>query len=685
MLATTTTSPLNTAQRAAVEHGNSGALPAPPLLVIAGAGSGKTFTLASRVARLVVQGADPQRLLLMSFSRRAAASLERRVGRLVHEAMGAGHHSPPPRLPWCGTFHSVGARLLRLYAQRITLASDFTVLDRADAQELMGQVRTDMGLHNSATRFPTATTCCTIYSRVVNTAQGLRTLVERDYPWCDSWCEELGALFTAYGAEKLRQHVLDYDDLLLFWHTVMQEPVMAAHIGARFDHVLVDEYQDTNVLQGRIVRALKPDGRGLVVVGDDAQAIYAFRGADVRGILDFPQQFSPSATLLTLEQNYRSTPQILAASNALMAQAHERFTKDLWSARAAAAKPLLVRVHDEAAQATWVADEVLRQREQGLALRRQAVLFRTASHSATLELELTRRNIPYVKYGGLKFVEAAHVKDLLQLLRWSQNPRARLAGLRVARLVPGIGPAAARLLLDAMDASPAPAQALQAFVPPARASAEWANFSATYAALAAPDAAWPEAMDIAQHWYTPHLRRLFDDARPRLADLDQLRHMATSVASRERFLAELALDPPEASSLDAGPPHRDEDYLILSTIHSAKGQEWNAVTVLNVVDGCMPSDMATGSAAEIDEERRLLYVAMTRARDQLALMVPLRFHVTQQRHHGDRHLYGAVSRFITPEVAAHFDSLRCDAQSALDDSLVEGPVIDVAARVPPQW
>ena len=353
--------------------------------------------------------------------------------------------------------------------------------------------------------------------------------------------------------------------------------------------------------------------------------------------------------------------------------------------REPSAKPLLVHVEDEAAQATWVADEVLRQCEQGLALKRQAVLFRTAIHSAALELELSRRNIPFVKYGGLKFVEAAHVKDMLSLLRWAQNPRARLAGLRVARLVPGIGPAAARQLVDAMDASATPAQALQAFVPPARASAEWANFKAIYAALTLPDAAWPQAMDIAQQWYTPHLRRLFDDARPRLADLDQLRHMASSYTSRERFLAELALDPPEASSADAGPPHRDEDYVILSTIHSAKGQEWNAVTVLNVVDGCMPSDMATGSAAEIDEERRLLYVAMTRARDHLTLMVPLRFHVTKQRHHGDRHLYGAVSRFITPEVAAHFDSLSWATQRATDESLDEGPTIDVAARVPTQW
>ena len=676
---------LNPEQREAALHGTALDVTAPPLLIVAGAGSGKTLTLAARVAQLMAGGADAQRILLMTFSRRAAAALERRVGRMVHEAMSLGAATAAPRLPWCGTFHSVGARLLRLYAARIGLARDFTVLDRADAQELMGQVRQELGLHASATRFPLAASCCTIYSRAVNSAAPLQTLIEREYPWCDLWCDELKTLFTRYGAEKQRQHLLDYDDLLLFWQTLMDEPALAAHIAARFDHVLVDEYQDTNALQNHIVRALKPQGDGLVVVGDDAQAIYAFRGADVRGILDFPAQFTPPARVLTLTQNYRSTPQILAASNAVMAQATQRHAKDLWSERAPSNRPLLVSVEDEAAQAAWVADEVLRQREQGLVLKRQAVLFRAAVHSATLELELARRRIPFVKYGGLKFVEAAHVKDMLSLLRWAHNPRARLAGLRVARLVPGIGPAAARALADAMDASATPAQALQSFVPPPRAAAEWAAFAATFAALAAADAPWPDAVDLARHWYAPQLRRLYDDARPRLADLDQLRHIAAGYTSAERFLAELALDPPEASSADAGPPHRDEDYLILSTIHSAKGQEWNAVSVLNVVDGCMPSDMATGSAHEIDEERRLLYVAMTRARDQLALMVPLRFHVTQQRHHGDRHLYGAVSRFITPDVAQHFDSIAVAPTRDDDGAETDDVLLDVAARARPRW
>jgi DNA helicase-2/ATP-dependent DNA helicase PcrA len=300
-----------------------------------------------------------------------------------------------------------------------------------------------------------------------------------------------------------------------------------------------------------------------------------------------------------------------------------------------------------------VADEVLAQREGGLTLKSQAVLFRTSHHSAALELELARRQIPFVKFGGLKFLEAAHVKDVLAVLRWAENPRSRITGFRVALLVPGIGPAHARRLLDAMDAAADPTAALQAFVPPAAAAQDWQSLTQLMRALQPACAAWPADLEAVQRWYTPHLQRLHEaDFAMRQSDLDQLLRLAAAQSSRERFLTELTLDPPEATSDESGPPLRDEDYLILSTIHSAKGQEWSAVTVLNVVDGCMPSDLATGHAAEIEEERRLLYVAMTRAKRQLNLMVPLRFHVSQQHRLGDRHLYGGLSRFVTPEVVA---------------------------------
>ena len=677
---------LNSAQRAAACHGLAQVSSPPPLLVIAGAGSGKTLTLATRVALLVLAGTDPQRILMVTFSRRAAQAMQRRVSRLLHEALGLPGSSAPPQLAWCGTFHSVAARLLRLHASNLGLAQDFTVLDHADSEELMGLARQQLDLHASTMRFPLAATCLAMHSRVQGSHQPLRELVEREYPWCDQHVDALKALFATYTQLKLAQHLLDFDDLLLYWQAMLDEPTLAARLRARFEHVLVDEYQDTNALQQAIVRGLCPDGQGLVVVGDDAQAIYSFRGANACGILDFPATFTPAAQRITLEQNYRSTPQILAAANAVIALAQEGFPKTLFSERVAGARPSLVNVLDEAAEAAWVADEVLRRREEGLALKQQAVLFRTASHSAALELELSRRRIPFVKYGGLRFLEAAHIKDLLSLLRWVQNPRGLLAGVRVARLVPGIGPAIARRVAETMSAGDDPLRLLQTFSPPPRAAEEWGALVATYTALSATDAPWPSAIDDAVHWYLPHLKRLHDDARVREADLRQLCALAAGYGSLERFLTELTLDPPQATGDEAADPLIDEDYLILSTIHSAKGQEWHAVSVLKVVDGCMPSDMATGSAAEIEEERRLLYVAMTRARDHLNLMLPQRFHVTQQRHHGDRHLYGNLTRFITPEVAQCFDMMG-PAVPLLDDGAAAGGgvVLDMAARAMQRW
>ena len=682
---------LNPQQREAVEHGLApGAAPAAPLLVIAGAGSGKTLTLASRAAALVLAGADPQRLLLLTFSRRAAQEMQRRVGRALHQALGwrrpATTQQRAPEIAWAGTFHSIGARLLRDYAQHIGLAECFTVIDRSDAEDLLNLARQELGLAKTHKRFPQKATCLAIYSRVVNSRTPLCQVLRDSYRWCEPWLAELEALFRAFVAAKQAQHVLDYDDLLLYWCQLMQHAQLAQHVGARFDHVLVDEYQDTNRLQAAILLALKPDGRGLTVVGDDAQAIYAFRAADVRNILDFPQAFRPEAKVVTLARNYRSTQPILAASNAVIAHAAERFTKALWTDLGSSELPGLVSVQDEAQQASWVADQVLHYRECALPLKSQAVLFRTSHHSAALELELIRRNIPFVKFGGLKFLEATHVKDVLSVLRWAENPRHRLAGFRVAQLLPGLGPAAARRLLDSVAGSADAAAAIRGFTAPAAAAHAWAELMALLGQLSLPDAAWPDELSAVNRWYAPHLQRLHDDAGLRSRDLDQLAQIARGYASRERFLTELTLDPPEASSDEAGAPHRDEDYLVLSTIHSAKGQEWKCVFVLNVVDGCMPSDLATGSSSEIEEERRLLYVAMTRARQHLHLMVPQRFYVTQQRAQGDRHLYATLSRFIPPDVAATFQAIgpNSPARDAIA-TLPDIAPVDIAAQLRAAW
>ncbi|SCK61651.1 DNA helicase-2 / ATP-dependent DNA helicase PcrA [Variovorax sp. HW608] len=649
---------LNDAQRAAVQHGRDAAVgdaaqDERPLLVIAGAGSGKTSTLAHRVAHLIARGADPQRLLLLTFSRRAAQEMERRAGQVLVRVLGLPSQSPPA-LPWAGTFHGVGARLLREYAAQIGLDENFTIHDRGDAEDLMGLVRNDLGLSTSTRRFPLKGTCVSIYSRTVNTRAPLADVLKQAFPWCAEWEAELKRLFGAYVEAKQQQHVLDYDDLLLYWAEMMAEPTLARQLGERFDHVLVDEYQDTNLLQAAILRALKPDGRGVTVVGDDAQSIYSFRGATVRNILDFPEHFSQPARIVTLERNYRSTQPILDVSNAVIAAAAERHAKTLWTDKPSAGRSQLVLVADEAAQATWVADRVLAHREGGLALKSQAVLFRTSTHSAALELELARRNIPFVKYGGLKFLEAAHVKDLLAVLRFAQNPRGRMAGFRVTQLIPGIGPVTSTRLLDAMDTAADPGEVVRSFVPPSQAQAEWARFADAYGALRQPALSWPADMEIALAWYLPHLERLYDDSGVRRGDVEQLARLAAGYASRERFLTELTLDPPEATSDRPGPPLLDEDYLILSTIHSAKGQEWTSVHVLNVVDGCIPADVAQG-AQELEEERRLLYVAMTRARDHLHLLVPQRFYVTQQAARGDRHLYAGRTRFITAADAQRFD------------------------------
>jgi DNA helicase II / ATP-dependent DNA helicase PcrA len=678
---------LNAQQREAVTHGTGEGGDTRALLVIAGAGSGKTNTLAHRVAHLIRHGADPQRMLLLTFSRRAAQEMERRVGGVLQRALGLPPTQSLPGLPWSGTFHSIGARLLREYAGRIGLDESFTIHDRGDAEDLMGLVRHEIGLSETKNRFPLKGTCLGIYSRVLNTRDSLERVLQETYPWCSQWEAGLKKLFGAYVEAKQQQNVLDYDDLLLFWAEMMGEPSLAQEVGGRFDHLLVDEYQDTNRLQSEIILAMKPTGQGVTVVGDDAQSIYSFRGATVRNILDFPGQFTQPARIVTLERNYRSTQAILDASNAVIAGARERHTKNLWTEKPSSHRPQLLLVPDEAEQARWVADQVLRQREAGSTLKSQAVLFRTSTHSATLELELARRNIPFVKFGGLKFLEAAHVKDLLAVLRFAQNPRGRMAGFRVTQLIAGVGQATATRLLDAMAEAAEPVEVLQSFEAPAQARQEWAQFAQLYAQLRNPEVAWPADLELAKAWYLPQLERIHDDAAVRKLDVDQLVRLAAGYANRERFLTELTLDPPQSTSDQSGVPHLDEDYLILSTIHSAKGQEWKAVHVLNVVDGCIPSDMATGTQEELEEERRLLYVAMTRAKEHLHLIVPHRFYVTQQSGGGDRHMYAARSRFITDAMAEKFERVTWPDAAGAGASTAKpaAPVLQVRDRARAAW
>ncbi len=678
---------LNEAQREAVEFGAGVPDAGGPLLVIAGAGSGKTSTLAHRVAHLIARGADPGRILLLTFSRRAADEMSRRVRRILARAAAERPALARATLEWSGTFHGVGARLLREYAGRIGLDAAFTIHDRQDSADLMNLVRHEAGASAKAKRFPLKGTCLAIYSAVVNTRAPLAEVLQASFPWCAEWEAELKRLFLAYVEAKQAQQVLDYDDLLLYWAQMVADPALGTEIGGRFTHVLVDEYQDTNHLQAEILLAMKPDGRGLTVVGDDAQSIYAFRGATVRNILDFPARFEPPAHRVTLERNYRSTQPILAAANGVIALAAERYTKELWSDRASTERPRLVSVRDEADQAAYVVERVLARREEGMKLKSQAVLFRAAQHSARLELELTRRNIPFVKFGGLKFLEAAHVKDVLAILRWAENPRDRVAGFRVVQLVAGIGPKTAARVLDNVCAAPAGCLLLAEQPVPEGARAGWAGFAALVEALAAGSAGWPAELELASRWYEGELPRLHEDAAVRQLDIDQLARIAATYPSRERFLTELTLDPPGATSDEAGTPLLDEDYLILSTMHSAKGQEWRAVTILNAVDGCIPSDIATRNSAEIEEERRLLYVGMTRARDHLELVVPQRFHLTQQHALGDRHVYAGRTRFIPNRMLGHFEQCAWPPAEPLPRATAAGrqAALDLAEKMRAMW
>jgi DNA helicase-2/ATP-dependent DNA helicase PcrA len=648
---------LNPAQRQAVTHGEG------PLLVVAGAGTGKTWTLACRVAHLIERGVRPERILLLTFTRRAAREMLGRAGRLTGREIGSR--------VWGGTFHAVANRLLRLHGPSLGLSPSFTVMDQSDSADLMNLIRGELGLDANARRFPRKETLAAIHSRTVNAGSKLLEVLKRDFRWCAEEVDGIRSIFVRYGQRKRDHHVMDYDDLLLYWKALVAEPASAGPVVRRFDHVLVDEYQDTNALQADILEGLHGGTRNVVVVGDDAQAIYSFRSATVRNILEFPERF-PGARVVRLEQSYRSTPPILAASNAVIARAARRHEKTLWTERTGGPQPVLVTCLDEAAQSDEVCRLLLEHRERGTPLRRQAVLFRTGHHSDLLEVELARRNIPFVKYGGLKFMEAAHVKDALAVLRILENPFDEVSWFRVLQLLEGVGPARARGLLDSLGVratdgrtpdgpTPDPLARLAAEAPtvPPEAAGDLERLRDAVADCrpnGAGDGGLPPAvqLDRLRRFLDPVVERRYEAATARVRDLEQLAHLAAAYTDRARFLAELTLDPPASTGDLAGPPLLDEDYVILSTIHSAKGGEWDVVHVIHAADGMIPSDMATGDAETIEEERRLLYVALTRARDALYVHFPLRYY-RRPRGHEDVHSYAQLSRFLEGPVRALFD------------------------------
>ena len=530
----------------------------------------------------------------------------------------------------------------------------------------MHVARTQLGLGGGGSRFPQKSTCLDVYSRCVNAQLPLSEVVGGAFPWCRPAEADLARLFAGYTDAKEEQQVLDYDDLLLFWHGLLADPVAGQRVRQRFDHVLVDEFQDTNTLQADIVSLLRPDGSGVTCVGDDAQAIYSFRAATVRNILDFEQRF-PAAAVLTLTRNYRSTAPILAATNAIIAESAERREKQLWTEREGGSRPTLATCRDEVEQTAWLCERILDHREQGTLLKHQCVLFRAQHHSMALEMELSRRAIPFRKYGGLRFVEMAHVKDLVSFLRLAENPRDAMACLRVLGLVPGVGPRTAASLGEALAAARGDFAIWTGAKVPEPALVVWPHLVELLVSLAAAGAGdVPAQVHAVRSVYGPLLERRYDNVQARLRDLEQLEALAARASDRAQFLTELVLDPPAYTQDLAGPPLLDEDYLVLSTIHSAKGLEFDVVYVIHAADGNIPSDMATGSADEVEEERRLFYVACTRAKDHLYVSHPLRYY-TQPWAKSDAHGYAQRTRFIGPAVLPHFACVQAGPGEPDDD------------------
>src|SRR4051794_24534198 len=490
-------SKLNDQQRAAATHGDS------PLLIIAGAGTGKTNTLAHRVAHLIKSGTKPDRILLLTFTRRASAEMLKRVETILSAAMGKRSQTLATRV-WGGTFHAIANRLLRLHAQSLGLDESFTVIDRSDAEDVINDVRSELAFDKSDVRFPRKGTCLAIYSRCVNASEVIDVALKAHFPWCLPFPDQLKSLFQAYVARKQEQNLLDYDDLLLYWFHLMQDDALAAEVRKRFDAVLVDEYQDTNALQANILQKLCPDGRGLTVVGDDAQSIYSFRAATVHNILDFPKVF-PAATVLKLEQNYRSVQPILEATNRVISLAASRYNKDLFSIRTSEQKPKLVTLTDEDQQSDYLIGRILEHHEAGIALRKQAVLFRAAHHSDALEVELGRRNIPFVKYGGFKFLEAAHGKDVLSFLRFAENPRDTTSAFRVLQLIDGVGPAHAKRAIAHLSTEQFDLKCLRHHAPPGAAAGQWPAFAELMIKLAPNDLPLPEQIAQVRRFYSPIL------------------------------------------------------------------------------------------------------------------------------------------------------------------------------------
>ncbi|HEV8496529.1 MAG TPA: ATP-dependent helicase [Gemmatimonadaceae bacterium] len=660
-------SELNSEQAMAATHGEG------PLLIIAGAGTGKTRTLIYRVAHLIDRGVAPERILLLTFTRRAAHEMLSRAERLVGSASSRVQG---------GTFHATGHRLLRQFGPEAGLPRDFSIMDQGDAEDLMQLARANLGYGRQEKRFPKKESLHYIYSTHLNADLPVEEILQQEFPHFLEYTRDIVRIFAEYTSRKSERNLVDYDDLLLFWALMLEaSPSLADRISGLHDHILVDEYQDTNLLQARILRGTCRTHRNITVVGDDAQSIYSFRGANFRNILDFPEQFA-GATIIALEQNYRSTQPILDVTNTLISRALERFTKNLWTERAGGDPPWLVTARDEQQQTRFVVDRILELHEDGMPLREIAVLVRAGYMSADLEIELTNRKIPFEKWGGIKFLEASHVKDVLAFLRVLENPRDEVSWYRILMLMPGIGDVTARAMMESMAERSWDPDAFSHFAPPPRARDAHKNLVNLLRRLRGSrteDAGIGEDIDEIRALYDSILAERYDRAEPRLADLDQLRVIAAGYPNRSAFLAALALEPPQSTQDLGTGSESDDDALVISTVHSAKGKEWDAVFVIWAVDGWFPSSRSLEDESQLEEERRLMYVAMTRARNHLAVTYPLNVYATRR---GSDYSIDQLSRFIDRGLREKMQRVvpqEAGAPAAPVRAPIESPAIDLRA------
>jgi DNA helicase II / ATP-dependent DNA helicase PcrA len=615
---------LNPAQLKAVESIQG------PYLVIAGAGSGKTRVLVHRVAYLVEQGIAPEQILLLTFTRRSAEEMLRRASILLDERC---------RDVSGGTFHSFANMILRKYAKLLEMSSNFTILDQADAQDAINLIRTQLNFNKTQKRFPRKHAILEVISKSLNKSVEISDVLFDEYPQFMEFAEEIKKIRDEYNKYKRQKSLLDYDDLLIFLKDLLtKHEAVRVSLGAKYKYIMVDEYQDTNKLQAQIACLLAADHTNIMVVGDDAQSIYSFRGANFKNIMNFPKIFK-GTKVITLEENYRSTQPILDLTNAVIAQAKEKFQKNLYTQKQGGETPVFIDCPDENSQSTFVAEKILELREAGVALKDMAVLFRSGWHSNDLEIELASRNIPFAKYGGQKFVEAAHIKDLVSYLRIAYNVLDQVSWLRALELIPRIGPKTASRIIEAIRDSSKLEEA----------QGKNDELKKLFELLKSVDLKRDTPFEIIQRflsYYQPLLKIKYDDFNKRLNDLDSLLRIAQRYKSTEQFLVDLALEPPER--MLAEPVRRDKlnPPLTLSTIHSAKGLEWHTVFLIYVAEGHLPSYLSLNSEEQIEEERRLFYVAATRAKVNLFLLKPQIDRSLRSFADGRGSMFTQTSRFL---------------------------------------